>query len=166
MFNDQLAGAIAEARTLARLDALSEALWKAWGAGGIGDDDAQAAAALLAARRSVVRGDIKPVGIPPGRSSIFPPRRAHVPPDRPAALLRRRQLAASGPMPPALAAKFTTAELAALRIVGDEVRERVLRAVSRRDRRQGGVRAHERPERHPRGCPARADHGAGAAPAR
>ena len=32
-----------------------------------------------------------------------------------------RRFAASGPMPPALAAKFTVSELAVLRIVGDEV---------------------------------------------
>jgi hypothetical protein len=124
MFNDKLAEAIGDARTLARLDQLSEALWKSWGAGGISDDDANAAAALLSARRTVVRGDIVPVGIPPGRPSIFPPRRLQRPPDRPAAAARRRQLAASGPMPPALAARFTTAELAVLRIVGDEVREK------------------------------------------
>jgi hypothetical protein len=38
-----------------------------------------------------------------------------------ASLERRRRLAASGPMPPTLAARFTQGELAALRIVGDEV---------------------------------------------
>ncbi|CAH1692332.1 hypothetical protein CHELA1G11_21071 [Hyphomicrobiales bacterium] len=37
---------------------------------------------------------------------------------------RRRRLAASGPMPPQLAGSFTTAELAALKIIADEVRER------------------------------------------
>src|SRR5206468_5123794 len=34
-----------------------------------------------------------------------------------------RHLAASGPMPPALACKFTVSELAVLRIIGDEVRQ-------------------------------------------
>ena len=42
---------------------------------------------------------------------------------RPVAIARRRHLAASGPMPPALACKFTVSELAVLRIVGDEVRQ-------------------------------------------
>ncbi len=37
--------------------------------------------------------------------------------------LPHRHLAASGPMPPALACKFTVSELAVLRIVGDEVRQ-------------------------------------------
>src|SRR4051812_24670634 len=44
-------------------------------------------------------------------------------PQRPVAIARRRHLAASGPMPPALACKFTVSELAVLRIVGDEVRQ-------------------------------------------
>jgi hypothetical protein len=39
------------------------------------------------------------------------------------AIARRRHLAASGPMPPGLACKFTVSELAVLRIVGDEVRQ-------------------------------------------
>jgi hypothetical protein len=43
-------------------------------------------------------------------------------PDRQASIARRRHLAASGPMPPALAARFTQAEMAAFRIVSDEVR--------------------------------------------
>jgi hypothetical protein len=49
-------------------------------------------------------------------------RRRQRSPDRQASIERRRRLAASGPMPPALAARFTTSELAALRIIGDEVR--------------------------------------------
>jgi hypothetical protein len=43
-------------------------------------------------------------------------------PDRQASIARRRHLAASGPMPPALAARFTQAEMAAFRIVSDKVR--------------------------------------------
>jgi hypothetical protein len=63
------------------------------------------------------------MGLPPGRPSIFPPRRLQRAPQRPVAIARRRHLAASGPMPPALACKFTVSELAVLRIVGDEVRQ-------------------------------------------
>ncbi|WP_267426974.1 hypothetical protein [Methylobacterium sp. GC_Met_2] len=37
------------------------------------------------------------------------------------AIERRRRLACSGPMPPALASRFTTGQLAVLRIVGDEM---------------------------------------------
>ncbi|NEU14975.1 hypothetical protein G3T14_23305 [Methylobacterium sp. BTF04] len=59
--------------------------------------------------------------MPAGRASLFPPRRHVAAPDRTASRDRRRLLACSGPMPPALASKFTTGQLAVLRIVGDEV---------------------------------------------
>src|ERR671917_825936 len=122
-FCDQMAAAIDGARTLTRLDHLSKAIWQALAASAVGDDDAQALAERLHARRSLIRGEIKPVGIPVGRPSIFPPRRLQRAPKRPVAIARRRHLAASGPMPPALACKFTVGELAVLRIVGDEMHQ-------------------------------------------
>src|SRR3954470_908550 len=122
-FCDQIAAAIDDARTLTRLDHLSRSIWQGLAAGAVADDDAQALAERLHARRSIVRGEIKPVGIPVGRPSIFPLRRLQRAPQRPVAIARRRQLAASGPMPPALACKFTVSELAVLRIIGDEVRQ-------------------------------------------
>jgi len=122
-FCDQMAAAIDDARTLTRLDHLSRAIWQGLAAGAVGDDDAQGLAERLHARRGVLRGEIKPVGIPVGRLSIFPPRRLQRAPKRPVAIARRRHLAASGPMPPALACKFTVSELAVLRIIGDEVRQ-------------------------------------------
>jgi hypothetical protein len=123
LFTDTMAASIDAARTPTRLDHLSKAIWQALAAGAVGDEDAQALAERLHARRSVVRGEIKPVGILPGRLSIFPPRRPQRAPKRPVAIARRRHLAASGPMPPSLACKFTVGELAVLRIVGDEVRQ-------------------------------------------
>src|ERR687890_1615707 len=122
-FCDQMAAAIDGARTLTRLDHLSRSIWQGLAAGAVADDDAQAMAERLHARRSVLRGEIKPVGIPAGRPSIFPPRRLQQAPKRPVAIARRRHLAASGPMPPSLACKFTVGELAVLRIIGDEVRQ-------------------------------------------
>ncbi len=123
MFVDQMANAIVGARTLTRLDHLSKAIWQGLVAQAVTDDQAQQLAELIHARRIVVRGEVKPVGIPPGRPSIFPPRRLQRPLLRPVAVARRRHLAASGPMPPSLACRFTVGELAVLRIVGDEVRE-------------------------------------------
>jgi len=123
MFCDQMAAAIDGARTLTRLDHLSRAIWQGLAAGAVGDDEAQSLAERLHARRSLLRGEIKPVGIPAGRLSLFPPRRLQKAPKRPVAIARRRHLAASGPMPPALACKFTVSELAVLRIIGDEVRQ-------------------------------------------
>jgi hypothetical protein len=122
MFADQMASAIVNARTLTRLDHLSKAIWQGVVACAVSDDQAQQLAELIHARRIIVRGDVKPVGIPPRRATIFPPRRLQRPPLRAIAIARRRHLAASGPMPPSLACHFTVGELATLRIVGDEVR--------------------------------------------
>jgi hypothetical protein len=111
MFTDQLTRAIAAART-PQLDHLSEELWKAYAAGVLSDDDAQAAAEAIHER--------KLAGAP--KASPPPKERRQRSPDKQASIERRRRLAASGPMPPALAARFTQGELAALRIIGDEVR--------------------------------------------
>lgn len=124
MFAERLSAAIDGARTLSRLDRLSHIIWQGYASGAVGDDGAQSLAERLSTRKGVVRGEVKPVGIPPGRASIFPVRKAQIPPDRKASMSRRRALAASGPLPPRLAARFTIGQLAALRIVGDEVRDR------------------------------------------
>src|ERR687890_847518 len=124
MFAEQMASAINDARTLTRLDDLSRAIGRGFSAHAVTDDQAQSLAELIHARRLIVRGEVKPVGIPPGRPSIFPPRRLQRAPLRSVAIARRRHLAASGPLPPSVACKFTVGELAALRIVTDEVREK------------------------------------------
>ena len=62
-----------------------------------------------------------PVGIPLGCVTLFPAKRLQRAPERSVAIERRRRLACSGPMPPALASRFTAGQLAVLRIVGDEM---------------------------------------------
>src|SRR3954452_604345 len=62
-FCNQMAVAIDGARTLTRLDHLSRSIWQALAAGAVGDDAAQALAERLHARRSLMRGDLKPVGL-------------------------------------------------------------------------------------------------------
>src|SRR3954452_9726304 len=119
-FCDQMGAAIHGARTLTRLDHLSRSIWQGLAAGAVADDDAQALAERLHARRNLLRGEIKPVGLPPGRLSIFPPQRPQRAPQRPVAIASRRHRAASGPMPPALPCKFTVRELAVLRSMGYE----------------------------------------------
>lgn len=121
MFHATMSAAIEDARTLAQMDALSRQVWQGHGSGALADDEAQALAERLHARRSAIREGIVPVGIPAGRASLFPPRARSVSPDKAVSRDRRRLLACSGPMPPALAARFTTGQLAVLRIVGDEV---------------------------------------------
>ncbi|WP_246689515.1 hypothetical protein [Methylobacterium sp. WL19] len=121
MFHATMAAAIDGARTLAQMDELSRQVWQGHGGGALDDVQAQALAERLHARRSAIREGIVPVGIPAGRVSLFPPRRSVASPDKAASRDRRRLLACSGPMPPALAARFTTGQLAVLRIVADEV---------------------------------------------
>jgi hypothetical protein len=73
----------------------------------------RAALEYIAARQS--REGLKVTGRRPPR----PERRS---PDRQASIDRRRRIVASGPLPPQLAARFTWGELAALAIIGNEVR--------------------------------------------
>src|ERR1700709_1298857 len=123
MFCETMRAAIDGARTLAQMDELSRQIWQAHTSGAVDDAAAQSLAERLHERRGSIRAGIVPVGIPAGRVSLFPPRRRPVSPDRIASRDRRRLLACSGPMPPALASRFTTGELAVLRIVADEVAE-------------------------------------------
>lgn len=85
------------------------------------DDEAQGLAKSHHARRNAIRGALTPVGIPSGRATLFPPKRHQRAGNRTESLSRRRRLAASGPMPPVLASRFTTGQLAVLRIVADEI---------------------------------------------
>ncbi|WP_227440390.1 hypothetical protein [Methylobacterium sp. W2] len=121
MFHATMAAAIDGARTLAQMDELSRQVWQGHGSGALADEEAQALAERLHGRRSTIREGIVPVGIPASRASLFPPRRNVISPDKAMSRDRRRLLACSGPMPPALASRFTTGQLAVLRIVADEV---------------------------------------------
>jgi hypothetical protein len=121
MFHAAMKAAIEGARTLAQMDDLSRQLWQGHGSGALGDHEAQILAERLHGRRSAIREGIRPIGIPAGRASLFPPRRSVRSPDRAASLERRRLLACSGPLPPQLAARFTEGQRAVLRIVGDEI---------------------------------------------
>lgn len=125
---------IAATKSLAVLDSLARDIWTEWAGGHLSDDQAESIAVAIEQRKKEVRGlDTIAARAPAvaaaakarGLPSNFPPK--HKRPlsiDRRAARERRRLLAASGPMPPALACRFTTGELAALRIVADAVRDR------------------------------------------
>lgn len=121
MFHATMRSAVEAARTLAQLDDLSRTIWQAHTAETVTDAEAQGLAEALHARRSVIREAVMPVSIPLGRVTLFPPRRLQRAPERSVAIERRRRLACSGPMPPALASRFTQGQLAVLRVVGDEV---------------------------------------------
>jgi hypothetical protein len=130
MFAEQFKNALLGERSLARIDHLARDLWKAHGAGAISDSEAQHLAEMLHDGRGKAREARQSVGIPVGRISIFRPRRYQASPDRAASIRRRRKIASSGPLPPALAALFTVSELAVLGIVADEVRLNGLCALS------------------------------------
>ena len=124
MLHAAMQAAIEGARTFAQMDELGRQLWQGHGAGALSDQEAQALAERLHGRRNAIRDGIRPLPVPgvlSHRVSLFPARRAPVSPDRIASRDRRRLLAASGPMPPALAARFTTGQIAVLRILADEV---------------------------------------------
>jgi hypothetical protein len=130
---DMLA-AISGTKSLSVLDGLARTIWTDWADQKLTDDQAGALAETLERRKREVRGvdtvaarapQVSAAAKAQGRASYFPAKRkGAVRQNRRASIERRRTLAASGPMPPALACLFTTGELAALRIVADEARDR------------------------------------------
>ena len=121
MFRATMRSAIEGARTSAQLDDLSRKIWQAHAAETVTDAEAQGLAETPHTRRGAIREAVAPIGIPLGRVSLFPAKRLQWAPERSLAIERRRRLARSGPMPPALASRFTTGQLSVLRIVGDEI---------------------------------------------
>ena len=118
MFAEATMRAIAAAQTT-ELDHIAREVWRAHGAGILDDNAAQTAAEAIQARRTIARAEAgQSVKGPPQA----PPRKRQRSPDRQASIERRRRLVASGPLPPALAARFTWGEQAAMRIIGDECR--------------------------------------------
>jgi hypothetical protein len=133
MFKTSFDGAaLSTARTLAHVDELARDLWQAYGAGKLTDAEAE----NLAARIEDLRRELRPqdrtavraphvLDLPRRTASHFPAKnKAPTSPDRAASKERRRRLAFSGPLPPALAARFTPGQVAVLRIVADEVRDK------------------------------------------
>ena len=120
---EEMAEAIGRAHGAA-LDDVTRALWTAVSAGQIDEAQALRLSEAIDVRRTLA-GSVQAAagrGFLPVR--VIPPRKHQQPPERSLAIERRRRLAASGPMPSALAARFTTGELAVLRIVADEFQAR------------------------------------------
>ena len=132
---------------LAALDDIMRAALTNHIAGRLSDDEAQAIYEAVEARRKALRRPIQghsPLKVVVVREEVERPPVANVEPrraarpgprqlilriphpatyDRARSRERRRRLAYSGPMPARLAARFTPGELAALRIIADEVRD-------------------------------------------
>src|SRR3954453_5067385 len=105
MFVEQLRRAV-EASPRAQLPVLSGHLWKAYAAGTVSESDAADLSALIEARKAA--GSAPRVS--PRRLVGSRPRTAEH-------MARRRRWATSGCLPPALAARFTLAEVAVLAVV-------------------------------------------------
>ena len=103
----------------AALDRIARAVWQALGAGEITEPEAAAASEVVEARRKALKG-------PAGGTRIFNPHAAQwasprrCGPISPQSLSRRRRQAASGALPPELAAELTQGEQAVLAVVGRE----------------------------------------------
>ena len=93
-----------------RLAEIQVALWKSHAAGAIGDDDAQAMAEAIQARKL--------------QSAPMPRRHVGSRPASPASIERRRRWTGSGWLPAHLVARFTMAENAVLAVIAAEVAQR------------------------------------------
>src|SRR3954462_11216909 len=111
MFVEQLRRAV-EASPRCELPKVSALLWKAYAAGQVSEAQASELSEMIEARRAL------PAPQRPAQ------RRVGSRPRSGASMERRRRWAASGLLPPALAARFTLAETAVLAVVGAEHRRR------------------------------------------
>src|SRR3954452_18922075 len=111
MFVDQLRRAV-EASPRVELAKVASLLWRAYAAGQVTEAQASELSDLIEGRRALPALQ-KPLQ-----------RRLGSRPRSPASMERRRRWAASGALPPALAARFTLAEQAALAVVAAEHRRR------------------------------------------
>src|SRR6058998_4174223 len=108
MFVDELRRAV-EASPRVELTKVNALLWKAYAAGQVTEAEASALSDAIELRRALPAAQ-KPVQ-----------RRLGSRPRSPASMERRRRWAASGALPPALAARFTLAETAVLAVIAAEV---------------------------------------------
>ena len=130
-----------EAAAPDRLGEVASAVWKAYGAGGLTDEQAEQLDGLLNARRgaaraapvrvqalSVAAAQIAPAVAPPPKGEGAPPVVAHhrtgSRPRSAESAARRRRWAAAGYLPPKLAATFTPGEQAVLAVIAAEVGKR------------------------------------------
>lgn len=121
-----------EAAPRAALPAVTAALWRAYGEGKVTETEAEALSGLIEARSSTNDGSrLRQIPNPPGTAetnvdpafqSLVRRSRSAVGsrPRTDASMERRRRWAASGRLPPAIAARFTLAEQAVLALVAAE----------------------------------------------
>lgn len=123
MIADQITAAVAEARSGAVLDNLARILWRGLAEGHIDELAADHASNAIQARRTALAA-VRTTKALSASVSPSKPRRPPRTPDRQRSIERRRRIAASGALPPALACRFTTGEIAVLSVVAREIQRR------------------------------------------
>ena len=122
---EELRAAIMAVPTIVALDQAATVLWGEVAGGRISEDQATALHDTIGARRKALQGRAALREAVRRKAdqgvTLWAWKRLE---DRARSIGRRRRLAASGPLPPSLAASFTTSEQAVLRIVGDTCRDR------------------------------------------
>ncbi|TXN76570.1 helix-turn-helix domain-containing protein [Methylobacterium sp. WL8] len=111
----------AEAAPRAALPAVASALWKAFGEGHLSEAEAETLSGLIEARQ--LSGTERSAEQVENRAGA-PRSRTGSRPRTDASMARRRRWAASGRLPPVLAARFTLAEQAVLAVIAAEVAKR------------------------------------------
>ena len=113
----------AEAAPRVALPAVASALWKAFGEGHLSEAEAEALSGLIETRQA-------DTGTHAPKRTQAPRTGAGSRPRTDASMARRRRWAASGRLPPTIAARFTLAEQAVLAVVAAEVAKRGTCALS------------------------------------
>jgi hypothetical protein len=116
---------IALAASAAELDGIVRDMWVDHTNGRLSENEMEVLDEAARARREGLQARRQaawPKTPAPGKNAPRSTARRQQSPDRQASLERRRRLVASGPLPPALAARFTWGEVAVMRIIGDECR--------------------------------------------
>ncbi|WP_082317199.1 helix-turn-helix domain-containing protein [Methylobacterium sp. ARG-1] len=111
----------AEAAPRAALPAVTAALWRAYGEGKVTEAEAETLSSLIEARRETSKTENP--SLPQNRVGL-PRRSVGSRPRTDASMERRRRWAASGRLPPGLAARFTLAEQAVLALIAAETARR------------------------------------------
>ena len=114
MLVDQIRAAVMAAPRMG-LPEVAAVLWRAYGAGHVSEAEAEELSTLIEARKVVPAEPAAAVADAVARKAVGSR------PKTDASLDRRRRWAASGRLPPALAARFTPGEIAVLAVVAAEV---------------------------------------------
>lgn len=116
------ATAISTARTTLILDDIAKLMWRALAAGTIDEPAAERFTVAIEARRAVFRAN-RAAWTQKPMQGVVAPSRTPTSPDRAKSIERRRRHAASGALPPDIAASFTIGEQAVLSVIARQFQQ-------------------------------------------